>query len=747
MIKKSNSLLLALVLMLSCMPFVVAQSYETRLYNVYGDGMLFQQKEEAVLAGTAKPDSVITATLFYGSADVIAQGEAVTKPDGTFTVSFEAPEGGYKEFTIIVCENSKPFATLENVVFGELWLASGQSNMQYSLAQAKGGFDDYMNGTKYSKWLRVFMVPPYVNSYTQIGFVPDEPMKDIAGAEWIDGQNDFIYNMSAVAFYFASEMLEELDMPVGILNAALGGSSIASWISREKIDSEPQFKQMLYNYGMYKESKDWSADTQNVYVDIGANYNHKIEALGNFRPSGMIWYQGESDVGYSEEYYSEAMDAMQELYTDVFSYENGCFPLIYTNLAEYFYTDDGMILPDRNIAFSKIQANRPKSRATFGIYDLPITYIPAAGIIHPEHKQEIGERMALCAKGMVYDKFDTYTSATVKSTEVKDGSLYITLQNVGDGLVCTGDILQGFAVCGADGIYLEAKAEIVSTDTVKVWNESIKNPVSATYAYCMGNGRANLACAYEGENPLPVSIFVTDKTVGTHYWTDKQWVGCEVEQIWHTMNDTNSNYYPSWVSETAQLSRSSDTPYSGNYCMKILADEKKFTVKPNLTYKEGTKTENFWDTDTDYSDYDTMSFCVRNNGESEVTLDAVRFFKDSSMWHTPAIKGTTDPSIVIPADGEWHMITLDLNRLYLHGNEGGVAFTNEKISNIKDIEFCFSAEKGSATDLSFDDVTFTASDEDVKVQFDADFANADGFFEFICVIITRFLGLFANIFR
>ena len=181
--------------------------------------------------------------------------------------------------------------------------------------------------------------------------------------------------------------------------------------------------------------------------------------------------------------------------------------------------------------------------------------------------------------------------------------------------------------------------------------------------------------------------------------------------------------------------------------MKILADEKKFTVKPNLTYKEGKKTEVYRDTDTDYSDYDTMSFCIRNNGENDITLDEVRFTENSTMWHAPAVKGTTDSGTVIPADGEWHVITLDLNKLYLHSNEGGVAYTNEKISDVNVIEFRFSAEEGSNTDLSFDNVTFTESDEKVKPQFDADFVSADGFFEILCVLVTRFLGLFANIFN
>ncbi|MBR3836211.1 MAG: hypothetical protein IKJ69_05445 [Clostridia bacterium] len=743
--KKLLCLVLTLVLTVACIPFAAAADYETRLYTVYGDRMLFQQNDEAVLAGIAKPGSVITATLEHSSLKGIAKGETVTKADGTFEVSFDAPSGSFTEYTIVLEQDGQVFDTLERTVFGELWLGSGQSNMQYPLGQDKQGAEDFVNGKKYSKWLRVLMVPPYVNSYGEIGFVPDEPQKDIAGAMWIDGQNDFIYNMSAVAFYFADEMLNELNMPIGILNASLGGSSIASWISRQKVDSEPELKSMLYNYDAYKESADWTAEDQNVYLDVGANYNHKIEAMRNFRPAGMIWYQGETDIGHSEEYYAKAMDVMQSLYTDVFSYKKGLFPLIYTNLAEYFYTDDGMVLPDRNIAFSQIQANRPESRATFPIYDVPVTYIPAAGVIHPECKKEVGERMALCAKGLVYDKFDTFTAATVDNTEIKDSSVYVTLKNVGEGLAVNGDRLYGFAICGNDGIYLEAEAEIVSFNTVKVWNESITKPVSVSYAYGMGNGRANLVCRYKGENPLPVSIFITDRAVGSHYWSDKHWMDCDKETIWHTISDANSAYYPAWTGQNVNLAFTSEDAYEGTNGIGVTADSgKEFTVKPLLTYEDGKETVPFCDADTDYSDYGTMSFYVRNNGKNAVKLDKVKFIKNDTMWHTPAVNSTKDTSFVIPADAEWHLVTLDLNRLYLHGNEGGVGFTSKKLSNIRDIELCFTGENA---DISIDSFTFTPADKEAKNIFDSDFASADNLFEYICVIVTNFLGLFAKLFR
>jgi sialate O-acetylesterase len=121
-----------------------------------------------------------------------------------------------------------------------------------------------------------------------------------------------------------------------------------------------------------------------------ANYNLRIHPARHFRISGMIWYQGESDIGNSADEYSDCIDLLQRSYTEVFGYKKGLLPFIYTQLASYFYSEDGLCLPQRNIDFSDIQQERPESRALVAIYDLPLTFLPEAGSIHPETKKEIG---------------------------------------------------------------------------------------------------------------------------------------------------------------------------------------------------------------------------------------------------------------------------------------------------------------------------------------------------------------------
>ncbi len=746
MIKKIIAVMLALTGVLAASPCTFAQEAQPKLYTFYGDGMLFKQNEDAVIAGTGNGGSLIDAELYNADGALVASGKTEVKRNGAFAVSFAAPKGGYDEYKIVLKADGKEFATLKNVVFGELWLASGQSNMQYPLAQAKGGRDLFAKAEKLDKNLRVLLVPDIPEYKGSKELCPADPQSDIPGAKWVTGENGEIYSMSAVAYYFAEEMRKELDMPVGILNIPLGGTSIAAWISREAIDSDAQVKNDLVSSGTYVEKSEWNEKEVNVYQTMTTNYNLKVEALRHFRLSGMVWYQGETDImlGWSGERYGCAFDLMQRSYSALFEYKNGLLPIIYTQLAAYNYSEKGFNLADMNIAFTDIQKQRPESRAVVSISDVPVTYIPEAGIIHPESKQEVGARMAFAAKGLVYGKYDDCTAATVENAEMKDSSIYITLTNVGDGIAANGNTLHGFAICGKDGVYVQANAEIIDGKTVKVWSESVPNPCSASYAYCVNNQRANLYSTRGGELIMPVSPFVTDKTVGTHYFIDKIWADCDSAKIWHTENDEFANFYDSWSAENAEISVSTENAFGGTGGLGVKSQSESFSVSPVLTCKKNRKTERFFDADTYYGGYGRVSFYVRNNGKSDVAFEGFRLYKNALTWYSSAVAGTNEPQTVIPADGEWHCITLDLNSLYLFGNECGLTYPSNKLKKVEDIKLCFSSN-GEA-DISIDQIRFAPSTEKVGVRFDADIKNADNFAEILSAMFVTVIGLFANLF-
>ena len=741
MYKKLVAILLVLCMIMAFVPSAFADGTTAKLYTFFGDGMLFKQNEEAVITGTAEAGSKITAELYNAENALVASGETDALHDGTFAVSFMSPAGGYDEYTVVLKCNNAEFEKLENIVFGELWIANGQSNMQYPLAQAKRGREMFARQEKLSEWLRVLLVPAIPEYKGSTELAPADPQKDIPGAQWVTGENPVVYSMSAVAYFFAEELLEELDMPVGVLNVSLGGTSIASWISRGAIDGDTQVKNDFVSSGDYIEKSDWDEKNYNISVDMTINYNLKMEALKNFRVSGMIWYQGESDImmGWSGERYARAFDLMQRSYTELYEYKDGLMPIIYTQLAPYYYSDEGYNLTDMNIAFTDIQKQRPESRAVVSVNDIPVTFIPEAGLIHPESKEEISDRMAYAAMGLVYGEYETYTAPTLKNAEIKEGSIYVSFNNIGNGVKSKGDTVYGFALCGKDGVYVQANAEIIAENSVRIWSENVAEPCSASYAYCVSNQRANLYATDENGFAMPVSPFVTDKNYNTHFYKDKIWVDCEDEFIWHTETDALSNFYSSWTGENVVLSAAENDAFSGTKGMNIKATDKSFSVSPIVTYQDGNNVEPFFDTDTDYSDYSEMSFYVKNNGENEAVFEGVKFTKDSVFWYT-AFSGE-----VIPADGAWHKITVNLNRVHLFGNECGFGYTNERLDNVVNIEFMFTSLSDNS-DIGFDCVRFTPSTEKVSAGFDADVADADNAFEFVSALFVRSIGLFANLF-
>lgn len=742
MIKKIISVLLVLSIVFAFMPAAFAEETTAKLYTFFGDGMLFKQNEEAVISGTGKAGSKISAELYDSQNMLVSDGETEVQPDGTFAVAFDAPAGGYDEYTVVLKCNNAEFAKLKNVVFGELWIANGQSNMQYPLAQAKRGREMFANQQKLSKNLRVLLVPAIPEYKGSASLAPVDPQKDIPGSQWVTGENSLVYSMSAVAYFFAEELLEKLDMPVGILNVPLGGTSIASWISREAIDGDAQVKNDFVSSGDYIEKSEWNEKDFNISLDMTINYNLKMEALKNFRVSGMIWYQGESDImmSWSGERYARAFDLMQRSYTELYSYKDGLMPIIYTQLAPYYYSDGGYNLTDMNIAFTDIQKQRPESRAVVSVNDIPVTFIPEAGLIHPESKEEISDRMAYAAMGLVYGEYETYTAPTLENAEIKDGSVYVSFNNIGNGIKSKGDTVYGFALCGKDGVYVQANAEIIGENSVRVWSENVPEPCSASYAYCVSNQRANLYATDKNGFAMPVSPFVTDKNYGTHFYKDKIWADCEDEYIWHTETDSVSKFYVSWAAENADISASVNDAYSGAKGMNIKAKSKSFSVTPILTYEDNGEATAFFDTDTDYSDYSEMSFYVKNNGKTDANFDGIKFMMNSAVWYSAVSEE------VIPADGEWHKITVNLNRVHLFGNECGFGYTNERLDDIINIEFMFSSSEENS-DIGFDCIRFTPSTEKVSAGFDADIADADNAFEFVSAIFVRFIGLFANLFK
>ncbi len=685
---------------------------EPVLYSYYGDNMLFKQKDEAVLAGKAPSGTHITCTLLNTENEQVAYTETVSS-DGIFSLSFLAPEGSFESYRITLTANGTTFAELKNVVFGELWLAGGQSNMQLPLSSSKIGAQMKAENKKGSDALRFLDIlhPGYYHGKQNL--VPPLPLSDYERpVKWYKGSDDKVYNLSGVGYFFAENLIEELNMPVGLLNANLSGSSIYSWLSREVIEKNSALLADCKKEKRYYSLDNWDEAKVDHRKTMAANFNKTIAPLKNFRLSGMLWYQGEADVTLSYGMYTRAFNALQDSYTDLFSYKDGSLPIVFSQLASHSY-GNLTSLQNINMEFSHIQQQRPDSRALTSILDVPLDYLKATQAIHPIRKKEVGDKMAYAAKGLVYNLHDSYTAATVEKAEISGNCIYVTLRDVGDKLIADGNTLNGFSICGNDGVYLSAKAEIVSNNTVKVYSASVENPRSVAYACSQTNNHANLFASRNGEKLLAVSPFITNMNLNAHIWNNDYWTTCDFPQFWHC-HTTNgySGYYDTWKADGAQISFINSELDTGN-ALCITSANNQFSIKPNFLFKENETDTYFQDVDLNWSDYGTLTFKIKVNSKNVIQFDGLKITVSDNLWFMPAIKNTHSTGCRIEADGNVHTVTLDLNRLYPYGNTYADTQSSKVLNKVLNTEFSFTDINNTGANIYFDDVSFKVEDQSV----------------------------------
>lgn len=165
-----------------------------------------------------------------------------------------------------------------------------------------------------------------------------------------------------------------------------------------------------------------------------------------------------------------------------------------------------------------------------------------------------------------------------------------------------------------------------------------------------------------------------------------------------------------------------------------------FTISPAIAFNAEGKKSFHYDSQRDFSSYGKLTFSVRNNSEKDVVFDCLRLYRESFMWYSPEVNSSGDSSFVIPADGQWHTLSLDLNTLYLSSNECGAISPNNMIRYLQDIDFCFTSD-GEA-DIDLNNFRFTPEEDDTSFRFEAKLSDAENLWEFICALFVSILGIF-----
>jgi sialate O-acetylesterase len=442
--KLSRSVTLVLVSVCVVVAAGLARA-DVRLPKIIGDHMVLQQGKPLPVWGWADAGEKVTVTVGESKATATADD------DGKWMVKLDAMEaGGPCQMTV----QGNNTITLEDILIGEVWVCSGQSNMQWPVTasdkpQEEIAAADYPN-------LRLFTVARKV---------AEKPMDDCEGS-WAACSPQTVPGFSAVAYFFGRHLHKELDVPVGLINTSWGGTIAEAWMSHDGLLGEPDFEPIL------ERAAQFNPKTPNQASNL---YNGMLHPLIPFAIQGAIWYQGESNCTRAEQY-RKLFPAMIQDWRK--NWGQGEFAFLFVELAPFRYGwADPRCLPEL-------------WEAQFGTLELAntgmtvITDIGNLVDIHPKNKQEVGRRLALWALANTYGKDLVYSGPLYDSMTVEGDKIRIRFKHVGGGLVAKGQ-LGPFTIAGLEGPFpqfLPATATI-DGDTVVVQSDRVKKPVAVRFGW------------------------------------------------------------------------------------------------------------------------------------------------------------------------------------------------------------------------------------------------------------------------
>ena len=459
--------------------FVTSVQAEIKLPAIVSSNMVLQRNTTIQIWGwsDAKENISIETSWINGPLKVKADNE------GNWRIEIKTTNSKTPQIITIKGKNSD--ITLENILFGEVWLCSGQSNMQmplkgYSGQPTFGSALATANSTNPN--LRLFSVDRMGSKI---------PLKDVEKyTPWEQASPDNVAGFSAVAYYFGQQLQEILDVPVGLIHTSWGGSSVQAWLSKEEI------------------SKYQKVDLKDVDINKTPNrtptalFNSMIKPLIPYTIKGALWYQGETNRKDPESY-KKLFPAMVKDWRTRWGI--GDFPFYYVQIAPYLYDGDNDVFQtSENSAFIR--------ETQLQCLDL----IPNSGIaitmdigekhsIHPAKKKEVADRLLFNALNQTYG-YKTIDGAgpIYDSQEKKDGGLVLKFKNTKYGLYAFKG-LTGFEIAGEDRVFYSADAKIVDRENVFVKNDKVVNPVAVRYAW-----RNWVIGTLFDTDLLPASSFRTD---------------------------------------------------------------------------------------------------------------------------------------------------------------------------------------------------------------------------------------------
>lgn len=490
-----------------------------RMPALFSDHMVLQAKQESAVWGWASPGAKIAIEFIDRTGKILGHTEATAAPDGFWKSRLSALETGTAG-RLQIQSDKDGTKTIEDVILGEVWLASGQSNMAYR-ANGTNGSGHYhlpkeseVDGNFETARQEAAAAQPEIRYFRVESKGADSPQDDVQG-KWIVATEDTVGECSAVAWYFAVEIHKKAHAPVGMITSSVGGTVVEAWMPREAIDATSLAQTIWTRHknaiAKYREQKKEGAAptdpqksprTERAYAANDKNaparlYNGMVHGLEPYTIQGILWYQGEANAPTPSEY-GELIQALVKGWRKQWNEE---LPFYYVELANLGARQSK---PSEG-GWALIR------EAQASVLDLPKTGVATAvdlGVannIHPPFKEPVGKRLAGLALADIYGQSGLVRSPQFASFAVDGEKVRLKFQNAEGLKPLKGKEIGGFAIRGESGDWQWAEARLDGED-VLVWNSKISKPAAVRYGWA-----GNPILSLENKAGLPLRPFRTDR--------------------------------------------------------------------------------------------------------------------------------------------------------------------------------------------------------------------------------------------
>ena len=413
-------------------------------HALISNGAVLQQGISVPVWGTANDGERVSVSMQGQKIGTVAKG-------GRWMVRLKPLTAGGPFAMTISGENS---VEIKNVLVGEVWVCSGQSNMEFPLAAAANG-PEAVAASK----------DPMLHLFTAPRNPQDKPQTDVNGS-WTECGPETVGNFSAVGYFFGRDLRKALGVPVGLINASYGGTVVEAWTSQRMLVEDTDLKNLLGSL-----PAEYAVQNRPCYL-----HNGMIAPLQPYAIRGAIWYQGESNAGQAFLYRTRFPNMIRCWRAD---WGQGDFPFLFAQLAPF-----GRIVAEpKESAWAELceaqlltSINCPHTGMAV------ITDVGDEKDIHPTRKEPVGGRLALAARATVYGQDVVYSGPAYKSMTVRGSHAILSFASIGGGLVAKDGDLTGFTIAGEDHKFHNAHASI-QADKVVVSSPQVPHPTAVRYGW------------------------------------------------------------------------------------------------------------------------------------------------------------------------------------------------------------------------------------------------------------------------